>query len=104
MSHMKGKALLIVERSDLEGSDYFYTYAPWKSITGHHGNEGSHEWAYIALNESLFSLPESCNKMVAGERIWVQVTYNLSGHTDYFGEFYEDLTFSKWKVIKRSKP
>jgi hypothetical protein len=99
MRCLKGKALLIIERTDSE-------YVPFDVnaiiLTGHslEGKDAARDDFDLLSTKSL-PLPNAAYKLRVGDKIWVNVVYEFFYHQDYFGEWDVDLTYNKQRVIKR---
>jgi hypothetical protein len=96
MSRATGKALLVITHT---GNDYYHTtvHVQSNSATGPY----AHDWVHQALHDMAdLALPNG-HDFEAGDRIWLSVVYEITGSTEYWGEYNEDVDFHKIRTLKR---
>lgn len=103
---IKGKALLVIERTDSEYCP-FHVDVFIQSTSHEDPYEGrvimEQEFEYLAYKSGRHAVPAAAKKLKEGERIRLYVVYECRWHKDHDGEYDSEIFYHKERVLRRQR-
>lgn len=98
----KGKALLVIDRLHCDRPGGFYwDIQPYIQSLNQDDPGGEVEEAFSCMAYNCLTAPNAAYKMQVGDRIRVQVSFEIHFHQSWEGEWDMDMYLTTQKVLRR---